>query len=106
MEFVNMLLGLYLDEFMNKIDEIRKVFLINDNNIFGIGYIVLVRRMFEEKIKLKEIRKIIKEIDFSRDNKMWIELGILDEKGNLNEINKVRKVIKDYFENLEIGIKS
>lgn len=105
-EFVNMLLGSYPDEFMNKIDETRKVSLINDNNIFGIGYIVLARRMFEEKIKPKEIRKIIKEIDFSRDNKMWTELGILDEKGNLNETNKVRKVIKDYFENLEIGIKS
>lgn len=105
-EFTNMLLGSYPDEFMNKIDETRKVSLINDNNIFGIGYIVLARRMFEEKIKPKEIRKIIKEIDFSRDNKMWYEIGVLDEDGNLNETNKVRKAIKDYFEKIEIGIKS
>ena len=103
-DFFNMLLGSYPDEFMNNIDETRKNSLINDNNIFGIGYIILARRMFEEGVNPKEIRKIIKEINFSRDNKMWSELGILDDRGNITETNKARKAIKDYFENLEMSL--
>jgi hypothetical protein len=101
-EFFNFLLGSYPDEFLNKINETRENSLINDNNMF-IGYIVLARRMFESDIRAKEIRKIIKNIDFSKENPIWQD-SIVDDKGNLLETNKVRKVIKNYFDKLDIKV--
>jgi hypothetical protein len=102
-EFFNILLGLYTEEFLMNIEETRKTSLINDNNMF-IGYLVLARRMYEEDIKAKEIRKIMKNINFNRMNPEWKKLDILDDKGNLLETNKVRKAIREYFENIELGL--
>jgi hypothetical protein len=48
-DYFNMLLGTYSNEFINNIEETRKTSLINDNNMF-VGYIVLARRMFENNI--------------------------------------------------------
>jgi hypothetical protein len=101
-EFFNFLLGAYPDEFLNNINKTRENSLINDNNMF-IGYIVLARRMFEAEIKPREIRKIIKNIDFNKQNSVWIDL-VLDDKGKLLETNKLRKNIRNYFEILELGI--
>jgi hypothetical protein len=102
-EYFNILIGTYPDEFINHIEETRKTSLINDNNMF-IGYIVLARRMFEANLRAREIRKYIKNIDFSRNNKEWQQYNILDDKGNLTETNKLRKAIKKYFENIDIGV--
>lgn len=101
-DYLNFLIGSYPEEFINNINETRKTSLINDNNVF-IGYLVLARRMFEAGVKAKEVRKIIKDIDFNRDNKLWVELGILDDKGNITDTNKARKAIRDYFEKVEIN---
>jgi hypothetical protein len=98
-EYFNFLIGVYPDEFINKIEETREESLINDNNMF-VGYIVLARRMFEEGMKPRDIRKIIKDIDFSRD--VWKQIGVLDEDGNLTETNKARKAIKQYFEEIKL----
>jgi hypothetical protein len=95
------LIGSYPEEFINNIEETRKTSLINDNNMF-IGYIVLARRMYENQIKAKQVRNIIKNIDFSREE--WIKLGVLDEKGNITDTNKTRKAIREYFDKLDIGI--
>jgi hypothetical protein len=65
-----------------------------------IGYLVLGRRMFENGMKARDIRKIIKSIDFSR--KAWETLGVVDHDGNLTNTDKVRKAIKQYFEEIEI----
>ncbi|MEH7116131.1 DNA sulfur modification protein DndB [Neobacillus vireti] len=102
--YFDFLIGSYPDEFINHVEDTRKTSLINDNNFF-IGYIVLARKLFEAKLKAKEIRKYIKDIDFSRSNPLWRELKILDENGNLLETTKVRKAIKQYFENIEIEAK-
>lgn len=102
-EYFNMLIGTYPDEFINKIEDTRKISLINDNNMF-IGYIVLARRMFEYGIRAREIRKYIKDINFDRSNEEWERAGILDENQNLIETNKLRKAIRQYFENIEIGL--
>jgi hypothetical protein len=103
-EYFNILLGSYSEEFLNNIEATRKKSLINDNNMF-IGYVVLARRMMENNIKAREVRKIIKDIDFSRENTLWNELGILDDKVNITETNKARKSIRDYFNNIELAIK-
>jgi hypothetical protein len=103
-EFFNILIGEYSEQFLTNIEETRKTSLINDNNMF-IGYITLARRMFESDIKARDIRKIIKNIDFNRNNPTWVGL-IIDESGNLLETNKVRKNIRSYFEDLELGVET
>lgn len=100
-EFFDFLIGSFPDEFINNVEETRKTSLINDNNMF-IGYIVLARRMYENGVKAKQVRNIIKNIDFSRES--WTKLDVLDEKGNITDTNKARKIIREYFENLDIGI--
>jgi hypothetical protein len=103
-DFFNILIGEYSEEFLTNIEETRKTSLINDNNMF-IGYITLARRMFESDIKARDIRKIIKNINFDRNNPTWVGL-IIDESGNLLETNKVRKNIRSYFEDLELGVET
>jgi hypothetical protein len=98
-----MLLGSYPEEFLMNIEETRKKSLINNNNMF-IGYIILARRMFESNMKARDIRKIVKDIDFSKENKLWNQIGVLDQKGNITETNKARKAIKDYFNKLDIEV--
>jgi hypothetical protein len=103
-KYFDFLMGYFPNEFINNIEETRKNSLINDNNIF-IGYIILARKLYEAKVNPKEVKKYIDEIDFSRSNPLWTKLGILDDKGNLLETNKVRKAIKQYFEDIEIEMK-
>jgi hypothetical protein len=103
-DFFNILIGEYSEQFLTNIEETRKTSLINDNNMF-IGYITLARRMFESDIKARDIRKIIKNINFDRNNPTWVGL-IIDESGNLLETNKVRKNIRSYFEDLELVVET
>lgn len=101
-EFFNFLLDAYKNEFIDNPNETRKYSLINDNNMF-VGYVTLASRMYEKKIKPKEVVKYIKDIDFRKDNPLWKELGILNEKGNINDNTvQVRKAIKRFFENIEL----
>jgi predicted transcriptional regulator len=91
------------NDFIKNLEESKKKLnLIGENSMF-VGYITLGRRLFESNIPAREVRKIIKNIDFSRSNQEWKELGILDEKENIADTNKSRKAIKDYFEKLELG---
>ncbi len=101
-EFFNMLIGSYQDEFIFKVEETRKNSLINDNNVF-VGYIVIARRMYESDIKAKEIRKVVKSIDFSKDNPLWKDIGVLNEKGNIErDTNQLRKNIANYFKEIDV----
>ncbi|MGD7047003.1 hypothetical protein FZC83_02055 [Rossellomorea marisflavi] len=102
-DFFNILLGAYSNEFLENPVECKKTSLMCDNNMF-VGYIVLARRMFEMEIKPKELRKVIKDIDFSKENNLWKEIGVLETDGNLNSnTNKLRKNIADYFETIDLG---
>ncbi len=101
-EFFNMLIGTYQDEFINNLDETRKKSLMVDNNFF-IGYIVLARRMFESKMNPKDIRKIMRKIDFSRNNPLWVDLKIVDSEGRIErDTIKLRRNIKKYFNDIDI----
>jgi hypothetical protein len=51
-------------------------------------------------LKARVIRRIISEIDFSREK--WKELGVLNDEGNIIETNNARKIIKQYFQEIEI----
>lgn len=101
-EYFNFLFGSYQDEFIKHIESTKKESLINDNNMF-VGYIVLARKMFENGIKPKEVTNYIKDILFSRENKLWQIRGILDERGNITETNKARKAIRELFESIKLN---
>jgi hypothetical protein len=101
-KFFNFLFGKYENEFLNDPKKYREVSLINQNNVIGVGYIVLARRMMENKLDPSEIMRIMDTINFSKDNKDWVELGILNEKGNITDTPKARKAIKEYFEKINI----
>ncbi|PLR99550.1 DNA sulfur modification protein DndB [Bacillus sp. T33-2] len=100
-EFFNFLIDSNPSAFINDIEENKKTSLINDNNMF-VGYLVLARRMMEHKIKPREVRNYIKDINFIRDNPLWVELGILNDKGNISDTVRARKAIKQYFEEINL----
>lgn len=91
-----------LADVLDNIDETRKTTIRLENSMF-VGYIVLARKMMENDLKPKEIRKILKQIDFSRSNPLWRELGILTEKGTFTETNKSRKAIRNYFDKISVN---
>jgi hypothetical protein len=100
-KYFNILLGTFEDEFLTDPDKHRAISLINQNNIIGVGYIVLARRMMENKLDPSEVIRIISSIDFDKTNPQWIESGILDDKGRI-DTPKARKAIKEYFEKIEL----
>jgi hypothetical protein len=104
-KFFDYLIGSHPSEFINNVEETRKTSLINENSMF-VGYITLARRLYESNTKAKEVVRIIKDIDFNKNNSLWKELDILNEKNNLTETNKSRKAIREYFENVDIGIET
>lgn len=101
-------IGDYLTDFFNFLlstvdvndDSIRKNSLILENSMF-IGHIIIAKRMYESGMKARDIRKIIKTIDFSKENPIWKEVGILDSKNNLT--TNSRKAIKQYFEQIKLN---
>lgn len=101
-EYFNALIGSHPEEFIDNVEQTRKVSLIADNNMF-VGYIVLARRMFDKGIKARQVRKIIRQIDFNRTADIWKELRVVDEQGRIErDTVKLRKNIKNYFEQLNI----
>jgi len=99
-DFFNYLIGLYPEEFIKNPQETRKVSLINDNNMFA-GYVVLASRMMDKEYKVNKLKTILKDINFNRDNPLWEELEILNNK-TIKNSNKTRRGIIDYFKELSI----
>jgi hypothetical protein len=99
-DFFNYLIGSYPDAFINNQTEYRKKTIFIDNNTF-YGYVLLAKRMQEKGYKLNKLQKIIDSIDFSRDNKLWEELEVLNNRSIVNS-NKARKGIIEYFKQLPI----
>ena len=96
--FFDYLIGSFQDEFKNNIEGVREYSLINNNNIF-VGYVVLARRLQENDMSVKEIERIVRGVDFNKDNPTWEELGILE---NGRVVGKNRKKITSFFEKLNL----
>jgi hypothetical protein len=102
-KFFNILFGTFEEEFLIDPKKHRDTSLINQNNIIGVGYIVLARRMMENKLDPSEVVRIISGINFDKEeNSQWVDLGIIDNKGRITDTSKARKAIKDYFEKIEL----
>jgi hypothetical protein len=85
-EFTNYLMGVYSDEFIVNPYEIKKTSYINNLNMF-YGYIALSAILKDNKDWKKVLKQKIDSIDFSIDNPMWRDLGIIKE----NKIGKPTK---------------
>ena len=93
-KFFEYLMGLYPEEFGDYKNR-NKQSLIYYNKMFA-GYVALAAKMQKENIEIKELATIMKKIDFSRSNPIWMKLGILDENGVISKNTKEEK-IENYF---------
>ena len=85
-EFTNYLMGVYSDEFIVNPYEVKKTSYINNLNMF-YGYITLSAILKDNKNWKEILKQKINSIDFSVDNPMWREIGIIKE----NKIGKPTK---------------
>lgn len=85
-EFTNYLMGVYADEFIVSPYEVKQTSYINNLNMF-YGYIALSFVLQNNKDWKELLRQKIDSIDFSIDNPMWRDLGIIKE----NKIGKPTK---------------
>ncbi|MFA1509943.1 DNA sulfur modification protein DndB [Priestia aryabhattai] len=87
------------DQFLGDIASTRRNSVINTSSMFA-GYVKLAKIMQDKDIELDNIADIISDIDFSRDNKEFIKLGIIDDKGKITTDSKTK--IAAYFEQLNL----
>ncbi|WP_232699989.1 DNA sulfur modification protein DndB [Brevibacillus daliensis] len=87
----------YPEEFVTNILQTKKKTLINSNQMF-YAYVIMAKRLKDKDLPANDILKFVEQVDFSRDNQLWEDLGILDAKKNIttNPKNKIKK----YFRNL------
>lgn len=97
-EFFDMLIGSYEKEFISDVKRIRKVSLINSNMMFA-GYIVLARRFKEKNISVEYLLDVLHNIDFSKENPLWEEIGVLN---NGYTSRMAKKQIKKYFNEINL----
>lgn len=96
--FFDYLVGYYPKEFKDEAEKYYKKSLIN-NNVMFVGYLTLAKRFKEENISIKKLPNILDSLDFSKDNLMWEQKGIL-EQGKLTK--NVRQKIMEFFNKIEI----
>lgn len=85
-EFTNYLMGVYVEEFIVNPYEIKQTSYINNLNMF-YGYIALSSVLKDNKEWKELLKKKIDSIDFSIDNPMWRDIGVIKE----NKIGKPTK---------------
>jgi hypothetical protein len=81
-EFFEILFAYYEDDFINNFPESKKSSMLVENLTFG-GYILLASKMREKGISPSKVNKYIRDIDFSKNNQLWRDLDILDNKKRL-----------------------
>lgn len=100
-DFFDILISYYETEFIENIAETRKESLLAENNMF-IGYVALAKRMYDKGMKPSDLIPIIDKIDFSKDNKLWLEKEVLGKDKTLNETRVTQNNIKEFFKEMEI----
>jgi hypothetical protein len=98
-EFFDKLMLNNSEAFMTDITSVRENKIININQMF-IGYVVIAKKFYDNKLKLTKLQPIIESIDFSRNNEMWQLLGVLDE--NKRVTGFAGKKIMNYFKNISV----
>ena len=96
-DFMNYLMSLNTDAFIDKIEKVKEVSYINHKNIF-MGYIALSKRVYGQDDWRNKTKEIINNIDFSIENDIWNNIRIND-----SILNKTsRKELYKLFLNEEV----
>lgn len=99
--FFDALATQYVDEFLGDIAKERKRSFVN-NYLFFNGYVGLAKKLQLDGVSLDELESkitdVLGSIDFSKKNKLWDELGVVDKNGNAKSPQK----IWNFFNNLKI----
>lgn len=103
-DFFNELIGIYVDDFVINMPKSRDYTLVNNARMFP-GYILLASKMYNEQLDVSELEGILKQIDFSRDNNLWIKEKVLDEEGHLITHANSDKIVENIFNNLKLPVK-
>jgi hypothetical protein len=98
-EFFDLLFEYYQDEFVTNFNETKKESLLVENVTF-MGYLILASKMKSKDIEPSQVYKYIKKINFSKDNPLWKEIDVLDDKGRLTR--NAKQGIEKYFSNIEL----
>lgn len=89
-----------MDEFLGDIAKERKRSFVN-NYLFFNGYVVLAKKLQLDGVSLDDLESkitdVLSSIDFSKKNKLWDELGVVDKNGNAKSPQK----IWNFFNNLK-----
>ena len=98
-EFTDYLMGLYIDEFINKPYEIKGYSVINHKNMF-YGYIALAAALQDNKNWKDILKQKMESIDFNADNPIWRNVGINNNKdANKTTRNKLYQIFKEGISN-------
>lgn len=98
-EFFDYLIGDFAEEFVYNSE--KKESLMSYNKMFA-GYIALAAKLKKEKVSLDKLKDILKQIDFSRDNPLWKDLGIINIEGRVSVKADEKKIAK-YFKELKVN---
>jgi hypothetical protein len=89
----------YEDEFVSNFKETKNKSMLVENLTFA-GLIILASNMRKKDISPSKVKKYIEDIDFSKSNKLWQSLDILDSKKRLTRNAKAG--IEKLFSELEL----
>jgi hypothetical protein len=92
-EVTDYIMSLYSEEFIVKPYEIKEVSYINHKNMF-YGYISLTKALYGKKNWKDIVQDKMSNIDFSIDNPLWRELGLI---GNHDAKKVLRNKLYDLF---------
>jgi hypothetical protein len=94
-EFMDFIIGLYVNEFIVDVEETKKSSFINNKNIFA-GYIAMSEKVYNDSNWEDKIEEALSKVDFSKNNEFWNSIKLSD-----SDISKsTRKNLYDYFSDL------
>lgn len=80
-----------------------KISLMKMNKMFS-GYVALAAKMMDEKIDPNEVGRIVQDIDFSRTNPLWTEIGFIGKDGRVSERN-AEQAASTFFKGLGVSVR-
>ncbi len=86
-EFTDYLMGSYTEEFIINPYSIKETSMINNKNMF-FGYIALSAKLMNNKNWEDILTKKMESIDFSKDNPLWREIGIIQSNKDANKAQR------------------
>ena len=93
-EFTDYLFSLYPSEFITDPYSNKEHSVINHKNMFH-GYIALSSKLYNNQNWKKILENKMQSIDFSTDNEIWKDIGILTGKVNKSQRNKIYKLFME-----------